>query len=68
MVQFSWRARTSFAFTVTNSVMSLAAVAVGCTMVVRSVTVAVAKFPMASTVSYWSYLSSGFAVALCMAL
>ena len=48
--------------------MSLATVAVNCAMMVWSLAVAVAKFAMASTVYFWRYLPSGFAVELCTAL
>ena len=55
-----------FVFTVKSSVVSLAVVAVSCAMASRSLSVAVTKFSMASTVSFWRYLSSRFVVALCM--
>ena len=68
MAHFVWRATTRFAFTVAISVMSLASVDVSCMMAARSLVVAVTKFVMASTVSCWRYLLSGFTVALCVVL
>ena len=61
------RATIIFALTVASYIVSLVTVAVSCAMAVRSLTVAVAKFVMASTVSFWRYPSSGFAVVLCAA-
>ena len=55
---------TSIAFTVARSAMSLAIVAVSCVMAARSLAVAIGKFLIASTVSCWRYLFSGFVVAL----
>ena len=68
MARFDWRATTSFAFTVTRSVVRFAAVAVSYMMAARSLAVAVAKFAIALTISWWRYPSSRFAVALCAAL
>ena len=64
---FSWREMTSFFFIAASSDMSLVTVVVSCTMAARSLVVDVARFEMASTVSCWSYPSSGFSVALCAA-
>ena len=56
---------TSFVFIVTSSVVSLVTVVVSCAMAARSLAVAVTRFAMASTVSYWRYSLSGFAMKLC---
>ena len=57
--QFIWRATTIFGFTARIYVMSLATVAISCAMLAQSLAVAVAKFVMASNVSYWRYPLSG---------
>ena len=53
----------SFAFTVKISVVSLATVEVSCAMAARSLAVAINKFVIAPTISWWRYSSPGFAVA-----
>ena len=56
---FACRAMTSFLFTTASSIVSLVMVAVSCTMSVRSLAEAVAKFAMASTCNpglWWRYV------------
>ena len=65
LARVDWRATKTILFTVTISVMSLAMVDVIYVMVAWSLSMAVTRFSMTSTVSWWMHPLSGFVLALC---